>query len=67
MSASIAPVQLLLAVLSRPRRSLAFVAGFFGFVLYVWYTAVRAVPNVKRRKAAQRRARRQAASGSWEA
>ena len=67
MSASIAPVQLLLAVVRRPLRFLALVTGFFGFVLYVWYTAVRAVPNVKRRKAAQRRARQQAASGSWEA
>jgi hypothetical protein len=32
-------------------------AGFFAFVLYVWVTAVRAVPNVKRRKALLRRER----------
>ena len=57
MSASIDSVRGLLALLSRPRRLLALMAGFTGLVLYVWVTAVRAVPNVKRRKAALRRER----------
>jgi hypothetical protein len=57
MSASIGSVRGLFALLARPRRLLTLVAGFVGFVLYLWYTAVRAVPNVKRRKAALRRAR----------
>jgi hypothetical protein len=32
-------------------------AALFGFLLYVWYDAVRNVPSVKRRKAARRRSR----------
>jgi hypothetical protein len=31
------------------------VLAVFGFVLYVWYAAVRFAPVVKRRKAARRR------------
>ena len=57
MSASIDSVRGLLALLSRPRRLLALMAGFTGFVLYVWFTADRAVPNVKRRKASLRHER----------
>ena len=43
------------------RRLLKVVAATIGFALYVWYTAVRAAPLIKRRKAerlAARRARR---------
>jgi len=43
------------------RRMLKVVAAGIGFALYVWYTAVRATPEIKRRKAerlAARRARR---------
>jgi hypothetical protein len=36
-------------------RILKLVAAAFGGVLYVWYGAVRSVPQVKRRKAARRR------------
>ena len=39
------------------RRLLKAVAAVFAFFLYVWYAAVRAAPEVKRRKAARRRAR----------
>jgi hypothetical protein len=31
------------------------VAAVFGFLLYVWYAAVRNLPEVKRRKARRRR------------
>ena len=37
------------------RRLLKAVAALFAFLLYVWYAAVRAVPDVKRRKAERRR------------
>jgi hypothetical protein len=57
MSASIDSVRGVLFFLRRPRRILAALAGFLGAVLYVWYAAVRAVPNVKARKAALRRER----------
>jgi hypothetical protein len=40
------------------RRAVKLVAATFGFLLYVWYAAVRATPEVKRRKAARRAARR---------
>jgi hypothetical protein len=39
------------------RRAVKAVAAAFAFLLYVWYAAVRATPEVKRRKAARRRAR----------
>jgi hypothetical protein len=39
------------------RRLLKAVAAAFAFFLYVWYAAVRATPEVKRRKAARRRVR----------
>jgi hypothetical protein len=38
------------------RRILKLVGGAFAFVLYVWFAAVRSVPEVKARKA-RRRAR----------
>jgi hypothetical protein len=57
MSASIAPVRGLLLVLRRPGRILSLFAAFVGAVLYVWVAAVRAVPRVRRRKAASRRSR----------
>jgi hypothetical protein len=36
------------------RRILKLAAAAVAFVLYVWFTAVRAVPSVKRRKARRR-------------
>ena len=41
-------------------RLLKLAAATFGFALYVWYTAVRATPGIKRRKAARRAIRRAA-------
>jgi hypothetical protein len=60
MSASIDPVRGVLFLLRRPRRVLGLMTGFIAATLYVWFAAVRAVPNVKRRKAEQRRAREEA-------
>jgi hypothetical protein len=57
MSATIAWVQGFLFLL-HPKRLLALVGGILGGVLYVWFAAVRAVPGVKRRKAAFRERRR---------
>jgi hypothetical protein len=59
MSASIAPVPGVLLLLRRPGRVLGLFAAFVGAVLYVWYAAVRAVPRVRRRKAAARARRAQ--------
>jgi hypothetical protein len=59
MSASIAPVPGVLLLLRRPGRVLGLFAAFIGAVLYVWYAAVRAVPRVRRRKAAARARRAQ--------
>jgi hypothetical protein len=42
----------------RLKRILLAVVGAVGFALYVWVAAVRAVPRVRRRKAAARAARR---------
>jgi len=39
------------------RRALKAAVAAFAFLLYVWYAAVRATPEVKRRKAARRKAR----------
>jgi hypothetical protein len=50
MSATIAWVQGFLFLL-HPKRLLKLVAVVLGAVLYVWFAAVRAVPDVKRRKA----------------
>ena len=40
-------------------RILKLVAGALGFVVYVWFAAVRAVPGVNERKAAARKAWRE--------
>jgi len=40
------------------RRAVKLVAAGIGFALYVWYTAVRATPGIRRRKAARRAIRR---------
>jgi hypothetical protein len=56
MSATIARVRALLYVALHPKRLLALIAGAMGFVVYVWVAAVRAVPGVKERKVAARRA-----------
>jgi hypothetical protein len=53
MSATIAWVRGFLFLL-HPKRLLALLAGLLGGLLYVWFAAVRAVPDVKRRKAAMR-------------
>jgi hypothetical protein len=54
MSASIAPVRGISLLLRRPGRALSLVAAFVVAVLYVWVAAVRAVPRVRKRKAAIR-------------
>jgi hypothetical protein len=60
MSATVSSVRVLVLLVTRPKRVLALVASTIGAMLYVWFAAVRAVPGVKRRKAALRatRARR---------
>jgi hypothetical protein len=66
MSATIAPVRGVLFLLLHPKRLLTLIAGLFAAFLYVWIAAVRAVPEVKRRKAAFRKAwrsRRRARNG----
>jgi hypothetical protein len=40
-----------------PKRILMALLAFLGAVAYVWVAAVRAVPDVRRRKEAARRAR----------
>jgi hypothetical protein len=40
--------------LLHPKRLLAVLAGVLGALVYVWFAAVRAVPGVRRRKAAAR-------------
>ena len=56
MSATIARVRALLLLALHPKRLLAGIAGVLGLAVYVWIAAVRAVPGVKERKTAQRRA-----------
>jgi len=63
MSASIASVRGLLFLLRRPGLVLSSFVGLVASLLYVWYAAVRAVPGVRRRKAAARAQRRR----SWNA
>ncbi len=61
MSSRIARVQGILSLLLHPRRLLTILAGILAAIAYVWIAAVRAVPGVRRRKAAARaewRARR---------
>jgi hypothetical protein len=41
--------------MARIRRLVKLAAAAFGFLLYVWYAAVRHAPQVKRRKAKQTR------------
>ena len=59
MSATIARVRALLYLALNPKRLLALIAGVIGFALYVWVAAVHAVPGVKDRKAAMRKAWRE--------
>jgi hypothetical protein len=56
MSATIARVRALLSVVLHPLRLLAVIGGIFGAIAYVWIAAVRAVPAVRQRKTAARRA-----------
>lgn len=56
MSATIARVRALLFLALHPKRLLTAIAGVIGATLYVWFAAVRAVPAVRERKAATRRA-----------
>jgi hypothetical protein len=59
MSATIARVRALLYVALHPKRLLAVIGGAIGFSVYVWIAAVRAVPGVKERKTAARKAWRE--------
>lgn len=59
MSATVFPVRGFLTIVLHPRRLLGLLAAFAGTVVYVWFAAVRAVPGVRRRKAAAREAWRQ--------
>jgi hypothetical protein len=56
MSATIARVRALLSLALHPKRLLALIGGLIGSLLYVWIAAVRAVPAVRERKTAWRRA-----------
>jgi hypothetical protein len=49
-------VQRLLSLLLNPKKLLKIIGAGVGSVLYVWIAAVRAVPTVRRRKAALRAA-----------
>ncbi|CAN5128540.1 hypothetical protein BH20ACT13_BH20ACT13_04380 [soil metagenome] len=54
-------MQGILSLVLHPRRLLTILAGILATIAYVWIAAVRAVPGVRRRKAAARvewRARR---------
>jgi hypothetical protein len=56
MSATIARMPGAVVFLLHPKRVLTLFAGLLGFVAYVWIASVRAVPGVRRRKAARRAA-----------
>jgi hypothetical protein len=56
MSATIARVRAVLYVALHPKRLLVLIAGAIGFAVYVWVAAVRAVPGVRERKTAARKA-----------
>ena len=58
MSATVFPMRWVLTIL-HPKRLLGALAGMIAAFLYVWFAAVRAVPGVRRRKAAARAAWRQ--------
>jgi hypothetical protein len=59
MSATIAPVRALLYLALHPKRLMQLIVGVIGFAVYVWFAAVRAVPGVKERKIAMRKAWRE--------
>jgi len=61
MSATVSRVRGVLFFVLHPKHLLALVGGLMGAVLYVWYAAVRAVPSVRKRKAATRAGRKR----SW--
>jgi hypothetical protein len=54
MSARLGEVQQMLSLLLHPKRLLKLLGAFVGSVIYIWIAAVRAVPDVRRRKAAMR-------------
>ena len=54
MSATVRRVRAALFLVTNPKRVLAILVSAIGAFLYVWFAAVRAVPGVKRRKAAFR-------------
>jgi hypothetical protein len=56
MSATIAGMPGVLLFLLHPKRLLTLITGLFAGVAYVWIASVRAVPGVRRRKAAWRAA-----------
>ena len=57
MSATVRRVRAALFLVTNPKRLLAILVSAIGAFLYVWFAAVRAVPGVKRRKAAFRASR----------
>jgi hypothetical protein len=56
MSATIARVQGVLFFALHPKRLVGAIGGILGATLYVWIASVRAVPDVRRRKAKAREA-----------
>jgi hypothetical protein len=54
MSTSIDPVRGVLLLMRKPGQVLAVFGALVAAFLYVWYAAVRAVPRVRRSKAAGR-------------
>jgi hypothetical protein len=56
MSATVFPMRGLLILALHPRRLLAALGALLAGLLYVWFASVRAVPEVRRRKAAAREA-----------
>ena len=56
MSVTIVGVRGVIYVLLHPKRLLTLLTTLVGLVLYVWVAAVRAVPGVRKRKEAARRA-----------
>jgi hypothetical protein len=57
MSATVRRVRAALFLVTNPKRLLAILLSAIGAFLYVWFAAVHAVPDVKRRKAAFRASR----------
>jgi len=57
MSATVRRVRVALLLVTNPKRVLAIFVSTIGAFLYVWFASVRAVPGVKRRKAAFRASR----------